>query len=75
MHAGLGSLVLFFFSFAAVLKMATLKVTASSDGDIRVLQPTRKPTLISLLKVRLSTSTMLRSAIHVNYFISSLQDP
>ena len=32
-------------------KILISKVTASSDGDIRVLQPTRKPTLINLLKV------------------------
>lgn len=34
-------------------------MTASSDGDIRVLQPTRKPTLLNLLKVHIKKNIML----------------
>ena len=49
-HAGLGSLVIF-QQLTLLCKILISKVTASSDGDIRVLQPTRKPTLINLLKV------------------------
>ena len=53
MHAGLGSLVCVSFAQLGwrVLTFFFFKVTASSDGDIRVLAPTRKPTLINLLKV------------------------